>query len=97
MKVSKHTEKLKDQYNEHPYALYLVSVINVLPFWGCLGGSVKCPTLDLGSVRDLEVCEMEPHVRLCTDSEEPAWDSLLLSLPLSCSFSPSLSPSLSQK
>ena len=42
--------------------------------------SVKRPTLDFGSGHDLTVREFEPHVRLCTDSEEPAWDSLSLSL-----------------
>ena len=37
--------------------------------------SVKCVSLDLGSSRDLMVCEFEPHI-----SAEPAWDSLSLSL-----------------
>ena len=45
--------------------------------------SVKCPTLDLGSGHDLTVREFKPHIRLCTDSVEPAWDSV----------SPSLCPS----
>ena len=45
--------------------------------------SVKCPTLDLGSGHDLTVREFKPHIRLCTDSVEPAWDSI----------SPSLCPS----
>ena len=45
--------------------------------------SVKRPTLDLGSGRDLMVCEFEPHIGLCADRVEPAWNSLsLLSLPL---------------
>ena len=43
--------------------------------------SVQCQTLDFGSGHDLTVHEAEPHVELCTDSTEPAWDSL--SLPLS--------------
>ena len=38
--------------------------------------SVKGPTLDLGSSRDLMVHEFEPHIGLCIDSAEPAWDSL---------------------
>ena len=56
--------------------------------------SVKCPTLDFGSGHDLTVCEFEPCVTFCTDSAEPAWDSLSssLSLPLSLPvFSLSLS------
>ena len=34
--------------------------------------SVKHPTLDFGSGNDLMVREIEPWVRLCTDSMEPA-------------------------
>ena len=51
--------------------------------------SVEYPTLDFGSGQDLLVRETEPHVRLCTDSMEPAWDSLSLPLylPLPCSLS----------
>ena len=41
--------------------------------------SVKHLTLDLGSGCDLMVSD-KPRVRLCTDSVEPAWDSLSLSL-----------------
>ena len=33
-------------------------------------------TLDLVSGHDLTVSEMEPCTELCTDSAEPAWDSL---------------------
>ena len=43
------------------------------------GKSVKCLTLDFGSGHDLTVHGAEPHVGLCTDSEEPAWDSCSLS------------------
>ena len=32
--------------------------------------------LGFGSGHDLAVCETEPRLRLCADSEEPAWDSL---------------------
>ena len=46
---------------------------------------VKRPTVNFGSGHDLMVCEMEPHVRLCADSTEPAWDSLSL-----CPFHPPL-------
>ena len=42
--------------------------------------SVKCPTLDFGSGHDLTIREFEPHSRVCTDSTEPAWDSVSLSL-----------------
>ena len=57
---------------------------------GHLGGSgrlVKCQTPDFGSGHDLSVCEFKPHIWLCSDSVEPAWDSLalLLSLLLPCS------------
>ena len=45
--------------------------------------SVEYPNLDLGSGHDLMVCEFEPCVGLCADSEGLAWDSL--SLPLSLS------------
>ena len=47
---------------------------------------VERPTLDRSSGHDLIVCETEPHVGLCADSTEPAWDipsSLSLSLSLS--------------
>ena len=44
---------------------------------------VKHPTLDFGSGHDLMVHEFESHVGLCTDSLEPAWDSVSLSLYLS--------------
>ena len=44
---------------------------------------VKCPTLDSASGHDLTICGIEPRVRLCADSAEPAWDSFSLSLSLS--------------
>lgn len=50
---------------------------------------VKHQTLDFSSGHDLMVCEIEPHIELCNDSTEPAWDSL--SLPISLSISLSLS------
>ena len=46
---------------------------------------VKRPSLDLGSDHDLTVRGIEPHIRLCTDSVGPVWDSLSPSL----SFRPS--------
>ena len=57
--------------------------------------SVKDPTLDFSSGHDPTVHGIEPHVRLCTDSKEPAWDSLSAPPP-ACTLSLSLSLSLSQ-
>ena len=37
---------------------------------------VKHPTLGFDSGHDLMVHGIEPCVRLCADSTEPAWDSL---------------------
>ena len=42
--------------------------------------SVRHPTLGFNSDHDLLVHGTEPHIRLLTDSTEPAWDSLPLSL-----------------
>ena len=33
-------------------------------------------TLNLNSGHDLVVHEFEPHIGLCADNAEPAWDSL---------------------
>ena len=41
---------------------------------------VKRPTLDFGSGHDLMVHQFKPYIGLCTDSMEPAWDSLPPSL-----------------
>ena len=53
--------------------------------------SVKGLTLGFSSGHDLTVCVMGPHLGLCADSAEPAWDSLSLPLsaspPLMCSVS----------
>ena len=47
--------------------------------WGAwVAQLVKCPTLASGSGHGLIVREIEPCVRLCADSVEPAWDSLFL-------------------
>ena len=49
--------------------------------WGAgVAQSVKRLTLDFGSGHDLTVHEFEPCIGLCSDSEEPAWDSLSPSL-----------------
>ena len=42
---------------------------------------IKHSTFDFSSGYDLRVCEIQPHIGLCPDYPEPAWDS----------FSPSLS------
>ena len=42
--------------------------------------SAEHPTPDFGSGHDLTVQESEPHVTLCADSGEPAWDFVCLSL-----------------
>ena len=44
---------------------------------------LKHRTLGFGSGHDLAVREIEPCIRLCADSAEPAWDILSLSLSLS--------------
>ena len=44
--------------------------------------SVERLTHDFGSGHDLTVRGIEPHVGLCADSMEPAWDSLSLSLSI---------------
>ena len=58
--------------------------------------SIKHPTLDFGSGH-LMVPEMKPHARLCTDSEEPAWDSLSPSIIASPLLECSLSLKTKQK
>ena len=52
---------------------------------------VKHLTLDFGSGHDFMVCGIEPHVELCTDSAELAWDSLSPSLSASPLFTRMLS------
>ena len=59
--------------------------------WGTWGAqAVKRLTLEFGSGHDLMVLGIEPHIRLCPDSTEPAWDSL--SAPSLLVLSVSLSP-----
>ena len=48
---------------------------------------VEHSTLNFGSSHDLTVHEFEPHIQLCTESLEPTWNSLSLSLPLPHSLS----------
>ena len=47
--------------------------------------SADHPTLGFSSGRDLAVCEIEPRVKLCADSMEPAWDSVSAAFSLSLS------------
>ena len=69
--------------------LYFETIIKISRgAWGAQ--SVKRPTLDFGSGRDLTVREFEPRIGPCTDLAEPAWN-LSLSLPLSLPVSLSLS------
>ena len=81
-----------------PHSLSLkINKLIILLKWSrcwsaCAAHLVKRPTLDVSSGHDLTVHELEPRVRLCTGSVEPAWDSLFipLSLSLLCSLSFSL-------
>ena len=77
----------------------IVSVWEDGQFWGPLGSSVvQHLTLDFCSGHDITVRKFKTCMGLCTDSEEPAWDSLSpLSLPLSSSCSLSLSLSKTNK
>ena len=58
--------------------------------------SVERLTLDFGSGHDLTFCEFEPCIGLCTDSVEPACDSLSPSLSLSLSLSLPLPPQINK-
>ena len=49
--------------------------------------SIKHSTFGFGSGPDLLVCEFEPCVGLCADSEKPAWDSLCPSPAHTCALS----------
>ena len=51
---------------------------------------VKHPTHDFGSRRDLTVHGIQPHVGLCADGVEPAWDSVSPSLSAPPPFALSL-------
>ena len=70
------------------------TLLDVLMLQGRVGSwvvqSVEPPNLDFGSGRDLTVHEIESRGGLCTDSTEPAWDSLSLP-PLSLLLSRLLS------
>ena len=50
-------------------------------------GGLSWLTPEFGSGRDLMIQEFKPHIGLCADSSEHAWDSLSLPLPQLCSLS----------
>ena len=56
--------------------------VNLKFFRDAWAKSVKCPTLDFGSGRDLMVREIKPPAGLCADSVEPVWESLSAPAPL---------------
>ena len=66
--------------------VFTLSIIT-LKYFGTRGAwvaqLVKCLTLDFSSGHDLTFRKIDPHVRLCADCEDPAWDSLSPSLPAS--------------
>ena len=80
---------------EHQQITFINVIKNVNLRGAWVAQLVKCLTLDFSSGHDLTVCETEPHVGLCADGAEPAWDSFspslsappLLMLVLSCSLS----------
>ena len=52
-----------------------------------MASSIKPTALGFGSGCGLTVHEFEPHIELHAGSEEPAWDSLSLSVSLCLSLS----------
>ena len=62
--------------------IYCVCYIKSCSFGACMAQSVKHWTLDFSSGHDHAVHEMEPGIGLCTNSTEPAWDTLSLSTHL---------------
>ena len=61
-------------WTEWDYCIVFIRFyIKVVLAWGTwVAQSVRHPTIDFSSGHDLTVCEMEPHIRLCTDSVESA-------------------------
>ena len=76
-------KKKKNLKSQKPY--HRVKTASCRSAW--VAQSVKRLTLDFGSGHDFAVCGIEPHVRLCADSMEPAWNSLCAALPDSLSLS----------
>ena len=73
---------------------YRFNILCLCIFCGALvAQSVECLALDFCLSLDLMVHEIEPHVGLCVDGAEPAWDSVSASLSLLLPYSLALSPS----
>ena len=69
-----------------------VKIKKISSMWGTwVAQLIEWSALGFGSGHDLTVHEFQSHFGLCTDSTEPAWDFVSLSLPLSGSLSLSLS------
>ena len=68
------------QTNSSPENLKLEKVGGERGAW--VAQSVKRQTLDFSSGHDLTVCKFKSCVGICTESAEPAWDSLSASLSL---------------
>ena len=58
----------------------MLVTLNILTWGAWMAQSVKHPTPDFSSGHDLTVRGFEPCISLCTNSAEPAWDSLSPSL-----------------
>ena len=63
------------------------SGIKVISWGAWVAWSVKQPTLDFSSGYDLTVHEIKPCIGLCTETVEPTWDTLSVSLCLCLSLS----------
>ena len=53
-----------------------IKLLNIPPQGTWAAQSVKHLTIGFSSGHDLTVLEFKPHIGLCADSVEPAWDSL---------------------
>ena len=56
--------------NRKPIGKFIIKIYQNRGAW--VAQSIKRLPLDLSADHDLMVCEIEPHVGLCTDSKEPA-------------------------
>ena len=68
--------KLNTQPTETPMCPWSRILFKIIFRGTWVAQSVKHPTFDFSSGHDLTVCGFESHVRVCTDSFEPTWDSL---------------------
>ena len=89
--VHTHTRTQKHTYTEQSLveSYFMLETKDSGGTWAAQ--SIEHVTLDFCSGHDLTVCEFKPHVRVCTDSPEPAWEFLSLSLSLSLSLRLTLS------